>query len=114
MTKQEVADLLLRMNDDCSNVEFVEVMTPVNYKPSLESVLNDIANGFTFRIKDNRVKEVTLDLFNRVVISKNNGKTKGRINYVETDIENHEPFVVVGLNEYTLDEFNEDWQLVED
>lgn len=58
MTREQVADLLLRMNDDCSNVVLVSDIC--EYKGgSLENMLKDIANGWVFEIKDNAVKEVT-------------------------------------------------------
>ena len=115
MTREEVADLLLRMKDDCSNVEdydgngkFYEARGH-----TLETLLYHISKGAFFRIKDNSVKEVTLDLLDRVVIRKD-GKGKGKITYVELDNAKNSAYVSIGIAAYNLTNFNNYFQLVED
>ena len=114
MTKQEVADLLLKANNDLSNVVLVTSQIHEYSVMTLENMMRDIANGFVFEIKDNRVKEITLDLFDKVVVRKGSEKAKGKISYVETNTDYFTPYVVIGSKKYTLEELNKNWQLVED
>lgn len=117
MTRQEVIDLLQNMNEDCSNVvEYIPITNKyqdVATHDNENQILIGIGMGRIYRIKDNSVKEVTLDLFDRVVVSKS-GKQKGRISYVCLGTEDWNPHVVIGQDAYNLDDLNNDWQLMED
>jgi len=116
MTRQEVIKLLQNMNDDCSNVQVYSTI----YKKwinigtkDIDYLLTNITNDFIYRIKDNSVKEITLDLLDKVVVSKD-GKQKGRISFVHLGKEDWNPYVVIGQDGCYLEGLNKEWQLVED
>jgi len=117
MTQQEVANLMLNMNGDCSNVERYSTSEKkwedIDTHDNCSQVLHGIALGHNYRIKDNSVKEVTLELLDKVVVSKD-GKQKGRISFVHLGKEDWNPYVVIGQDGYYLEGLNKQWQLVED
>lgn len=113
MTKEQVAELLLKMNDDLSNVVFENENIRLKKPPTLEAILKDIANGWVFEIKDNSVKEITLDLLGKTVISKEK-KAKGIISFVFLGDEYTNAYLHIRNEAYNLISFNKVWQLVED
>jgi len=108
MTKQKVAELLLNMNDDCSNVEIFDGGWRLSNRV-LGDILFNISNGIVYRIKDNSVKEVTPALRGKWVKNKQHGYEEP-IDHLDY---NTQHIGVDGIV-YSLENFNERWQLVED
>lgn len=115
MTREQVADLLLRMNDDFSNVEVKNMLgvwerTEVD---NLKSFFNELSKDSLFRIKDNSVKRITIS----------NDLRKEWVKPKYYDYDTISPFDAISVKNktvmikgavYTEDELNNHWQLVED
>jgi len=110
MTRQEVAELLLNMNEDMSNVECLH--SDGWKSPGAQTVsdmLHFIAdNNDIYRIKDNSVKEVTPALLGR--------NAKHKVVDFTTTIITAVSYNQIHVHSGWLDlkEFNDNWQLVED
>lgn len=112
MTREQVAELLLKANEDLSNVELHEEEDkwyPTKHM-SVSEILAGIATlGYIYRIKDNAVKEITPDLLHKVFKHKTIKGCYRKISMIKANR------IYFDENDsWTLDGFNNTWQLVED
>ena len=110
MTREQVADLLLKAKDDLSNVVLVTSQIHEYSVMTLENMMRDIANGFVFKIKDNSVKEVTPALLG----AKCKFRTADYYAIIIAVDTTNERIYLPHDNEMGSTQFNNDWQLVEE
>lgn len=113
MTREQVADLLLKANDDLSNVECLHSCdwSDTGARDVPEMLFHIVVDNDVYRIKDNAVKEVTKDLRGKWCRDKLDNKHS---EYAIIAIDYDTKMIYIDDEWCSIKEFNERWQLVED
>ena len=112
MTRKQVADLLLKANDDFRNVEVLTVVSGNWFDTDIdnaEELLKQIIMGFVFRIKDNAIKKLSIDLYDKIFEHKD---VKGLTMKID-GLNFERNMITINNSTYTIDYFNERWKIYE-